>query len=155
VSLVTKGNQETGETKVNQELMVSQVKTVKQEVLVNQEDGVDEDLEASINISHILSRVGWNYKYLCYQCLSPLMLWVRISTRAKCTTLCHNVCQLLATGWWFSPGSPVSSINKNDSHEIAEMLLKVALNTIKQTSIFLAGLTSWLNLRNIFNRHVY
>ena len=58
MSLVTKGNQETGETKVNQELMVSQVKTVKQEVLVNQEDGVDEDLEASINISHILSRVG-------------------------------------------------------------------------------------------------
>ena len=74
VALVTKGNQETGETKVNQELMVSQVKTVKQEVLVNQEDGVNEDIEASINISHILSRVCWNYNYLCYQCLSPLML---------------------------------------------------------------------------------
>ena len=28
------------------------------------------------------------------------------------TTLCVKVCQRLATGWWFSPGTPVSSINK-------------------------------------------
>jgi hypothetical protein len=73
VALVTKGNQETGEIKVNQELMASKVKTVKQEVLANQEDGVNEDKEASINISHILSRVCWNYNCLCNQCLSPLM----------------------------------------------------------------------------------
>jgi hypothetical protein len=30
----------------------------------------------------------------------------------------------------FSPGSPVSSINKTDRHDITEILLKVALNTI-------------------------
>jgi predicted esterase YcpF (UPF0227 family) len=30
--------------------------------------------------------------------------------------------------------SPVSSINKTDRHDIAEMLLKVALNTIKLTN---------------------
>ena len=30
----------------------------------------------------------------------------------------------------FSPGTQVSSINKTDSHDIAEILLKVALNTI-------------------------
>jgi hypothetical protein len=40
----------------------------------------------------------------------------------------------LATGQWFSPGPPVSSNNKTDSHDIAEILLKVALNTIKQTN---------------------
>jgi hypothetical protein len=34
------------------------------------------------------------------------------------------------TGWWFSPGTPVSSTNKTDRHDIAEILLKVALNTI-------------------------
>jgi hypothetical protein len=34
-------------------------------------------------------------------------------------------------GWWFSPGSPVSSTNKTDYHDITEILLKVALNTIK------------------------
>jgi hypothetical protein len=32
-------------------------------------------------------------------------------------------------GWWFSPGTPVSSINKNDHHDLTE-ILKVALNTI-------------------------
>jgi hypothetical protein len=30
----------------------------------------------------------------------------------------------------FSPGSPVSSTNKSDHHDITEILLKVALNTI-------------------------
>jgi hypothetical protein len=35
---------------------------------------------------------------------------------------------------WFSPGPPVSSANKNDRHDITEILLKVALNTIKQTN---------------------
>jgi len=29
-----------------------------------------------------------NYNCLCNQCLSPLMLWVRILIRARCTTLC-------------------------------------------------------------------
>ena len=48
-------------------------------------------------------------------------------------TLCDKVCQWLATGRWFSPGPPVSSTNKTDRHDIAEKLLKVALNTIKQT----------------------
>jgi hypothetical protein len=33
-------------------------------------------------------------------------------------------------GLWVSPGTPVSSTNKTDSHEITEILLKVALNTI-------------------------
>jgi hypothetical protein len=37
-------------------------------------------------------------------------------------------------GRWFSPGSPVSSTNKTDRHDITEILLKVALNTIKQTT---------------------
>jgi hypothetical protein len=45
------------------------------------------------------------YNYLCSQCLSPLMFWVRILIRAKCTTLCDKVCQWLATGQWFSLGS--------------------------------------------------
>jgi hypothetical protein len=37
----------------------------------------------------------------------------------------------LATGQWFSSGPPVSSTNKTDCHDIIEILLKVALNTIK------------------------
>ena len=76
---------------------------------------------------------SWIYNYLCNQCLSPLMLWVRISIRARCTTLCDKVCQCLATGQRFSPGTPVSSSNKTDRHDAIEILLKVALNTITLT----------------------
>ena len=46
------------------------------------------------------------------------------------TTLCDKVCQWLATGWWFSPGTPVFSINKTERHDISEILLEVELNTI-------------------------
>jgi len=49
------------------------------------------------------------------------------------TTLCDKVCQRLEAGPWFSPGTPVSSTNKTDRQDITEILLKVALNTIKQT----------------------
>jgi hypothetical protein len=45
----------------------------------------------------------------------------------------NNVCQCLATGQWFSLGTPVSSTNKTDRHDIIEILLKVPLNTITLT----------------------
>jgi hypothetical protein len=34
---------------------------------------------------------------------------------------------LLAHGRWFSPGTPASSTTKSGRHDIAEILLKVAL----------------------------
>jgi hypothetical protein len=40
-------------------------------------------------------------------------------------------CQSFATGRWFSP---LSSTNKTDCHDMTEILLKVVLNTIKQTN---------------------
>ena len=49
------------------------------------------------------------------------------------TTLCDKVCQWLAIGQWFSPGTLVPSINKTDCHDITEILLKPALNTITLT----------------------
>jgi hypothetical protein len=73
---------------------------------------------------------SWIYNYLCNQCRSPLMLWVRISIRPRCATLCDKVCQLLATGRWFSS---VSSTNKTDRHDITEWL-KVAFNTTRQAN---------------------
>ena len=41
-----------------------------------------------------------------------------------------NDLQQVAPRWWFSPGTPVSSTNKTDCHDIAEILLKVTLTTI-------------------------
>jgi hypothetical protein len=35
-----------------------------------------------------------------------------------------------STGLWFSLGTPTSFTNKTDRHDIIEILLKVALNTI-------------------------
>ena len=80
------------------------------------------------------------------QCLSPLKLWVRISIMARCKTLCDKICRWLATGGWFSRGPPVSSTNKTDRHDIAEILLKVALNTIK-TNKQTDKLLSWIHLK--------
>jgi hypothetical protein len=43
-----------------------------------------------------------------------------------------KVYQLFAHGRWFSPGTPSSSTTKTGRHDIAEILLKVALNTKNQ-----------------------
>ena len=43
-----------------------------------------------------------------------------------------KVYQLLAYDMWFSPGTPASSTIKAGRHDIAEILLKVALCTINQ-----------------------
>jgi len=40
----------------------------------------------------------------------------------------------LAAGRWVTPGTPVSSTNKTDRHDITETLLQVALNTIILTT---------------------
>jgi hypothetical protein len=44
----------------------------------------------------------------------------------RLTAASDKVYQLLANGWWFSPAS---STTKTGRHEMAEILLKVALNT--------------------------
>jgi len=46
-----------------------------------------------------------------------------------------KVYQLLAHGRWFPPGTPASSTTKTGHHDIAEILLKVALNTKINQSI--------------------
>jgi hypothetical protein len=62
--------------------------------------------------NHVIIKMIFISKTYGNQRLSPLMLWVRISIRAKCTTLCDKVCQWLATCRWFSLCPPVSSTNK-------------------------------------------
>jgi hypothetical protein len=52
------------------------------------------------------------------------------STQLAATT--DKVYQMLAHGRWFSPGTPASSAIKTSRHDIAEILLKVALSTINQ-----------------------
>jgi hypothetical protein len=44
----------------------------------------------------------------------------------------RSVLAWLAHGQWFSPGTQASSTTKTCHHDIAEILLKVALNTMNQ-----------------------
>jgi hypothetical protein len=81
------------------------------------------------------SNSSWIYNYLCNWCLSPLMLWFRIPLRGGCIILCDEACHWLAAGRWFSSGTLHSSTNKSDRHDIADILMKVALNTIKPNLI--------------------
>jgi hypothetical protein len=64
--------------------------------------------------------------------------WVRArlcKLQIGCTRLAvasDKVYQLLAHGRWFSLCTPASSTTKTGHHDIAEILLKVALNTKNQ-----------------------
>ena len=60
-----------------------------------------------------------------------------VNFKKGCTRLAatsDKIYQLLAHGQWFSPGTPDSSTTKTGRHDIAEILLKVVLSTINQSS---------------------
>jgi len=104
---------------------------------------------------------SWIYNYLCSQSLSPLTLWVRLPFRQGTlnTTLCDKVCQWLAAGRWFSPGTPVSSTNKTDHHDITEILLRVEVKhhnppTQFLTIIFLLIFFFSSNIQPLYNNQV-
>ena len=57
-----------------------------------------------------------------------------VNYKKGCTRLAvasDKVYQLLVHGRWFSPGTRASSTTKTGRHDIAEILLKMALNTKK------------------------
>ena len=87
--------------------------------------------------------------YLCNQCLSLMTLRFRIPLDK---TLCHKVCQRLATVQWFSSGTPVSSTNKTDRDDITEILLKVAFSTITLTIGTLKEIEKPNNLMSFWNK---
>ena len=64
--------------------------------------------------------------------------WVRVQLcklQKGCTRLAaasDKVYQLLAQSRWFCPGTPASSTTKTSRHDIAEILLKVALKHKKK-----------------------
>jgi hypothetical protein len=72
---------------------------------------------------------------------------IAILCKKGCTRLTaasDKVYQLFTHSQWFSPGTPASSTTKTGRHDIAEILLKVALNTknqIKSTNFIVFGLT--------------
>jgi hypothetical protein len=87
--------------------------------------------------------------------LSPIRLGFApdfVNNKKGCTRLTaasDKVYQLLAHGWWFSPGTPASSTTKTGRHDVAEILLKVALNTKnhQSSSPILIG---WSTILSVF-----
>jgi hypothetical protein len=61
--------------------------------------------------------------------------------------------QLLAHGRWFSPGTPASSTTKTGRHDIAEILLKVALNTKIQIQIHVHVHVAMFFIPKIYRGH--
>ena len=80
---------------------------------------------------------GWLNEFNSYKPITNTM-WVHArlcKLQKRCTRLAaasDKVYQLLAHGRWFSLGTSASSTTKSGRHDIAEILLKVALNTINQ-----------------------
>jgi len=109
---------------------------------------------------HMVVVFATNYLYMWNQWLSPLKFefeprsWGGVLD----TTLCDKIGQWLAIGRWFSPGTPVSSTNKTDCHDITEILLTVALNTINQPtdrcSLFVHGATQTRNCTSSYHWYV-
>jgi hypothetical protein len=83
-----------------------------------------------LEIHQCLVKTGWVHARLC-------------KLHKGCTRLTvesDKVYQLLAHGRWFSLGTPASSTTKTGRHDIAEILLKVALSTINQLICFVKNL---------------
>jgi hypothetical protein len=67
---------------------------------------------------------------VCFICLTQSVL---ITTNVVSSNPAQARCLWLATGQWFSAGTPFSSTNKTDLHDITEILLKLSFNTITLT----------------------
>ena len=85
--------------------------------------------------------------------------WWSNPVQARCTWY-NKVCQWLAAGRCFFPGTPVSSTNTTDRHEITDILLKVALNTITITyfrsgAAIIVELSEWNASINLTIYQVY
>ena len=79
---------------------------------------------------------SWIYNYLCIQWLSQLTLCFRIQSRRGVldTRWCDKFGQWLVASRWFSPGTPFSTVNKTDRHDIAvKLLMKVPLKSLTIT----------------------
>ena len=61
----------------------------------------------------------------------------------RLATASDKVYQLLAHGRWFSPGTPASSTTKTGRHDIAAILLKVALKYQKSINQSIIHFWSW------------
>ena len=88
------------------------------------------------DITEMLSKVAWNtipYPHQTITIPKTLCLY-------KCIYIFIPIIQSINR--WFSPDTPVSSINKTYRQEITEILLKVVLNSISQNQ-YIKNIQKW------------
>jgi hypothetical protein len=96
---------------------------------------LDEYLVYSGDIYTTPTNTGWSVLRSYSLHLNHITYLLSVSTMSTCfaklslypTATSDKVYQLLVHGRWFSPGTPASSTTKTGRHDIAEILLKVAL----------------------------
>jgi hypothetical protein len=79
-----------------------------------------------------------------------------VNYKKGCTRLAaasDKAYQLLAHGQWFSPGSPASTTTKTGRHDIAEILLKVALKHQKSNESINQSIEFSIFLPNKFKQY--
>jgi hypothetical protein len=96
---------------------------------------------------------GWNTTYLMFKWVMIWLIWFNSLCLTPLSAIfqlyhgdSHKVYQLLTHGRWFSSGTPASSITKTGRHDIAEILLKVGLNTINPSQdgpYYVIGYGGW------------
>ena len=82
-----------------------------------------------------LARFEYTLVVICTDCVGSCKSTYHTITNTTMSAASDKVYQLLAHGRWFSPGTPASSTTKTGRHDVAEILLKVALNTKIQIQI--------------------
>ena len=96
-----------------------------------------------------LGKLNFNDIYV-YSCAQQQLIILRIIDLCFLNMITQSskwylICHLLNDSHYcryFSPGPPVFSNNKTDRHDITEILLNVAINTIKQTKNHPFGFSS-------------
>jgi hypothetical protein len=89
------------------------------------------------------------------------MAWVRArfcKLQKGCTRLAaasDKVYQLLAHDRWFSQGTPASSTTKTVRHDIAEILLKVALKNKNQINLYAGPIYFYMTVLHTLIYHTY
>ena len=79
-------------------------------------------------------------------------IFIFLNYKKGCTLLTaasDKVYQLPAHGRWFSPGTAASSTTKTGRHDIAEILLKVALKHQKSKSFFFIDIQMFIYIFTI------
>jgi hypothetical protein len=66
-----------------------------------------------------------------------------------------QIYQLLAHGRWFSPGTPASSTTKTGRHDIAVILLQVALKHNKSIMYIYTSVDRVKQWRYLEDNHIY